>query len=71
MNRVWRGWLRVAEKIGTFQMIVILSIIYWVILPLTAVPYMLLADPFGFRRPKGWGRPDNDADRAASMRRQF
>ncbi len=30
LSTIRRGWLKFAEKLGTIQMIVIMSIVYWV-----------------------------------------
>ena len=49
MRKAWQRWIRVATAIGTVQMIVTLSLIYWILLPLVAIPFRLLADPLALR----------------------
>ncbi len=51
----WRGWLRFAEILGTIQMTVVLSFMYWVMLPIIAVPFKLFADPLTLRSQAGAG----------------
>ena len=50
--RAWRQWVRVATIMGTFQMIVILTVTYWTVLAVIAVPYKLFADPLSLRRSR-------------------
>ena len=49
VKRVWRQWIKVATVLGTFQMIVVLTVVYWTALAMTAVPYRLFADPLSLR----------------------
>ena len=51
LKTAWRGWLRFAEVLGTFQMMVILTLTYWIMVPVIAVPFKLLADPLMMRNP--------------------
>ena len=73
LRAVGRRWLRFAHVVGTIQMIVVLSVIYWVVVPLIAIPFKLLADPFGHRRSRsvGWTLHPQTEDIAAAMRRQY
>lgn len=60
LMRAWRQWIRLATIIGTFQMMVILTVIYWTMLAMIAIPYKLLADPLSLRassKPKWISRP--------------
>ena len=45
LKSAWGGWLRFATVLGTVQMIIILSLIYWTILAVIAIPFKVLADP--------------------------
>ena len=71
LTRARRGWLRFATMLGTFQMVVLLSLIYWVVVPVIALPYKVLADPLRLRRSGAplWvvRTPDNSMQ---GMRRQ-
>ena len=73
LGRVWRGWLKVAEVIGTIQMMVILSLMYWTILAITAIPFKLLADPLRLRSAQkgGWVRREPVSPTLENMRRQY
>jgi len=64
--------LKFAHVLGTFQMMVVLTIIYWVIVPWVAVPMKLLSDPLRFRRPRatGWRDRPEIPDARAYLRRE-
>ena len=52
-RRIWNKWLKVAEVIGTVQMLIILSIMYLLALPFMAIPFRIFADPLRVRhRPE-------------------
>ena len=71
--RAWRAWLRFAELIGTINMIIILSVIYWTFGTVIAIPFKLRADPLSTRYAHypGWVRkPDAPMD-LESMRNQY
>ena len=72
-RRLWNGWLRIAEKIGTVQMVIVLTLIYWTMITIMAIPFRFLSDPLALKkasRPKWIPRTQPD-DVLASMRRQF
>ena len=52
LGKAWKRWLKIAEIIGNVQMVVLLSLIYWVMVSTVAVPFKLLADPLTLR-PRG------------------
>lgn len=70
---LWRRWLRFAEIVGTVQMIIILTIIYWTILMLIALPFKILADPLRMRRsqPARWIERDSTPAKLDDMKKQF
>ena len=53
-KRAWARWLRFAEIVGTVQMVIILTLVYWTVVAAMAIPFKILADPLGFKRPRGW-----------------
>ena len=60
-RRIWNKWLKVAEVIGTVQMLIILSIMYLLILPFMAIPFRIFADPLRVRhRPESNWRVRKD-----------
>ena len=72
LGRLWRGWLRLAEIIGNFNLGLILSIVYWTFFTLIAIPFKLLADPLRFR-PKnrhGWTVSRQPTNILEEMKRQ-
>ncbi len=72
-RRAWDGWLRVAHLIGTVQMVVILTIVYWLFLTLAVLPFGIIADPLKIRRSlrgTGWRTRRYADDALHLMRRQ-
>ena len=49
-KKLWSRWLQIAEVIGNIQLTILLTIIYWVLVPLIAVPFKFLADPLSVRK---------------------
>ena len=64
MSAIWRGWLKFGVILGNIQMVVLLTIIYWTMLALIAIPFKLLSDPLALRRSRSFGwlqrRPPSD-----------
>lgn len=72
LKKLWKAWLRVAEKIGNFQGRVLFSIIYFLMAGPIAIIMKLFADPLAIKRhPKSLrparGNPPTNLD---SARRQ-
>lgn len=69
----WRGWLRFADVLGTFQMMVILSIIYWTLVPIIAIPLKLFSDPLALRRSGGpkWVEHHSSTQTLDEMTKQY
>ena len=72
LSAVWRGWLKLAAILGNIQMAVLLTIIYWTILALVAIPFKLLSDPLALRRSRnfGWLQRRKPEDYPQWMRKQ-
>ena len=71
---IWNKWLVVAEKIGTVQMVLVLTVVYWIMIPFMAIPMKLFADPLSLSRRKGpsWtDRVEYDEDVLEQMKNQF
>lgn len=71
---IWNRWLKVAEVIGTVQMVVIMTIVYWIMIPFMAIPLKLFTDPLSLRRGKGpsWTiREEYDEEIIDQMKNQF
>ena len=72
LGKVWKRWLKLAEIIGTVQMIVFLTLMYWTLLFLIAVPFKIFSDPLSLRR-RGrarWTSREQISNDLESMRRQ-
>ncbi len=53
LRSILDGWLAFAHLIGTVQMVVLLTVVYWVFIPLMYVPFGLISDPLRLRRSTG------------------
>jgi hypothetical protein len=50
-GKIWKIWLRVVTALGTVQMLVMLSLVYWLFMPFMFVATALFRDPLmGSRR---------------------
>lgn len=47
---LWRLWLKFTMLIGTVQMLVFLTLVYWLAVPLIGPPLRLFKDPLRSRR---------------------
>ena len=72
LSKAWRRWMKVAEVIGTVQMVVLLTLLYWTAFSLVAIPFKFRSDPLGFkhRGGSGWTQRARQSDVLDSMRRQ-
>ena len=72
LKKIWSRWLRIAEFIGNIQLTIILTIIYWLLVPLIAIPFKFLADPLSVRKsakPR-WIQRDPIPDALEHLRKQ-
>jgi hypothetical protein len=69
---VWQRWLKIAAVIGNVQMIIILSVVYWTMVTMVALPLKLTADPLGLRPSNRyhWVQRHPTGDPLGSMRQQ-
>lgn len=72
MKKVWNKWLRLAEIIGTVQMVIILSLVYWTLLAVMAIPFRIFADPLALRDPERarWVQYEPADDFLSGMKKQ-
>ena len=70
---ILNGWLAFAHLIGAVQMVVLLTVVYWVFIPLMYIPFGLIADPLRLRRSEasGWREREVSGDVMESLRRQW
>ena len=71
-KRAWRRWMKVGEFLGNFQMIVLLTFVYWILMTLVAIPFKVLADPLALRDASRsrWIKRSRLSDVLESMRKQ-
>ena len=72
-QRIWKGWIRFAEIIGTIQMTILLSIVYWILMPFVAIPFRFLSDPLALKAPNRshWVKREPISDMFEAMKNQF
>ena len=70
---IWSKWLRFTDLFGTIQMILILSIVYWTIIAIMAIPFKFFADPLSTKGPSraGWTRKCKGSSVLQSMKNQY
>jgi hypothetical protein len=71
-RQVWNSWVKFAHILGTVQMIVILSAVYWTLLMVTALVFKLFADPLAHRGPQhgGWVKRESSPTSLDGMAEQ-
>jgi hypothetical protein len=72
LGKAWKRWLKIAEVIGNIQMTIFLTLMYWTVLFLIAVPFKIFSDPLSLRNfgHARWTPLDPKTDVLESMRRQ-
>lgn len=72
LKRIWRGWLKVTMFLGHVQMVVFLTVIYWLVLSWFALGFKLFNDPLALRRgkPAQWIPRAEPGEPLAGMREQ-
>lgn len=70
-KKTWRRWIKVAEFLGNVQMGVFLFLVYFLMVPVIAVPFKLLSDPLALRRSRRWVKRDSSPASLDTMRNQF
>ncbi len=73
LGRLWEGWKRIVHVVGNFQARVILTLFYFVLLGLVAIPVRLLSDPLRHRLSQSsfWLSRRNEPVTLEEARRQF
>ena len=72
-RRAWDGWMKFAEIMGTINLVIVLSIMYWTMVTIVAIPFRLASDPLRIKTSEGHGwvvREPFDTD-VESMRSQY
>jgi len=71
--KIWQKWLKFAQVVGVVQMVIALTLVYWLMVVPTALVLRLVSDPLALRwrhRP-GWRSCCSQPDMLGSMKRQF
>ena len=73
LRSILDGWLAFAHLIGIVQMVVMLTVVYWVFIPLMYIPFGLISDPLRLRRSEGsgWREREVPDDAMEHMSRQW
>ena len=69
---VWHGWLSFAELFGRLMFFLIMTVLYFTLVTIIAIPHRLLSDPLQLRdrNESTWHlRPESASD-PSSMQRQ-
>ena len=72
-RKAWDGWMRFAEMMGTVNLVIVLSIMYWTMVAVIAIPFKLASDPLRIKTSEGHGwvvRESFDTD-LESMKSQY
>ena len=69
---IWRGWLWFAELFGRLMFFLIMTVLYFTLVTLIAIPHRLLSDPLQLRSrgTSTWHTRHESASDAPSMQRQ-
>ena len=71
LKTLWKHWVKLGEKLGTLQIIVFLSIAYWTIGLISAIPVKLFSDPLTLKKNSGhWKTHHPPSDVLEYMRKQ-
>ena len=74
IQHLWERWKWIGKKIGNFQVRLIMTLFYFVVLAPFALLIRLGSDPLGIRAstPRGWrARKDEPINLMEQARRQF
>ena len=73
MRRLGQQWIKIAEKIGTVQMIIVLSLVYWLFLAPIAIVFKFISDPLSLRKPEHarWLEREKTSTTLESMKKQY
>ena len=72
LGKLRQRWLGFAATLGNIQMVILLSLLYWTMVTLVALPLRLVADPLALRRSRRvrWLKRAPVEDMLTSMRKQ-
>jgi len=50
LKTAWRQWKRFIVFLGNVQIVIVLTIVYWLLMPFIALPFKFLSDPLAARK---------------------
>ena len=72
LNELWRGWQKVAKKIGDLQTRLILSLCYFLIVLPMGLIVRMFSDPLSLKKTAArWHAKQSSPARLEEARRQF
>jgi len=71
VKRVWRIWSRGVRIFGTALMFIVLTIVYWTIVPVIWLPLRIFSDPLSLKAKSAeWIRSEKRPEGLDWMKRQ-
>ena len=70
-RKAWNCWMKFAEIVGTVNMVIILSILYWTMVTVVAIPFRLASDPLRIKNRHGWVVRESSGTDMESMKNQY
>lgn len=70
MRRLWKGWKKIALKIGEFQISLIFSLLYFLVVLPVGVVVGLFSDYLNKKGEPAWGKMEKNASTFKKLREQ-
>ncbi|MEC9292910.1 MAG: hypothetical protein VYC65_01350 [Chloroflexota bacterium] len=72
LKRVWNRWIKIAHVIGTVQMMIILTVLFWIAIAPVGIVFRLLSDPLSIKKPakSNWRQRETPSGGLEFFRRQ-
>lgn len=70
MKKIYERWKKIAEKIGNFQINVVFSLLYFLLLSPVGLFASRFRDFLGIRKPLGWEKITDNVSTLAKSREQ-
>jgi hypothetical protein len=73
IKKIWRKWKRIAEIVGTFQVKILLTILYFLLFAPVGLGVKLFSDMLGLkpRKTSHWTVKETENPKIEDSRRQF
>lgn len=71
IKNIWEKWKLVAEKVGNFQMKVVFSILYYVLIFPLGIVMNYFNDFLGTRGFPNWGDVEDNSSNLSKLKDQF